>query len=859
MRTLVFCLAFLCSAIPALARHGKGGMLTYEYLGAGSGTNTSQYRVTATHYIDCDGTQFTESAIFLGVFDGSSKTLIRTITISKTSENMVRKTSFGCINPAPDVCFSVATYVQVIELANNENGYILAEQECCRIQGIQNIINSSSYGSTYSATIPGGDNFRKNSNPQFAPRDTAVICYNSPFILDFSATDKDGDQLSYEFCAAEGGGTTTQRQPNPPAAPPYGAVPYAGGFAGGQPLGPEVNINPLTGIISGIAPRVPGKYIVSVCVTERRNGVVLSVTKKEVQVEVANCNLSAAMLPPQYVNCKSFTSTFENQNYSSEVVSYSWDFGVAGTDTDVSTAQQPTFTYPDTGRYVLKLKVSTANGCTDSTTSEVLVYPGFDAGFTFSGSCFQSPFQFTDTTKTRYGEVSSWQWRLGNNSPISEQNPSFQFATIGDYRATLIVRSSKGCADTISKTISVTDRPNLALAFKDTLVCDVDALQLKAIGNGDFSWKSTGRIKNANTATPLVFPTDTTKYVVTLNEKGCVASDTVTVNVLPFITVKLPADTTICRGDSIMLRPESHALQYRWLPGESLNDAGSKFPMAAPQSNTEYRVIANLGRCQDEATMRVKVVPYPQAFAGADTLICYNTSAQLNGNIVASSYRWTHNGTLQNANTLTPIARPLQTTSYILTVSDTQGCPKEVSDTVVVRVEPQVFANAGNDTAIVAGQPLQLAASGGDTYSWQPATGLNNPNIANPVAFLPPEIDSITYRVVVGRNGCFAEDDLKIVVYKLGADILVPSGFTPNGDGRNDLLKPILIGMKNLEHFRIYNRWGQLVFQTQNAGQGWDGRIGGVLQGSGVFIYMATGTTFDDRKIVRKGTVMLIR
>ncbi|RPD50687.1 PKD domain-containing protein [Paracnuella aquatica] len=861
MRTCFLLLLFLCASITGWALHGKGGMLTYEYLGVGAAPNTTKYRITGTHYIDCGGTQFTETAIFVGIFDGAGNKLLRTLTIQKSGQDSIYKKSFGCINPAPNVCFVVATYVQEVELANNAAGYLLVEQECCRIVGIQNLVASNSYGSTFTATVPGGAN-RRNSSPQFAARDTAVICYSSFFRLDMSATDADGDSLSYAFCSALTGGSGSQRQPNPPADPPYNEVGYSAGYSGAIPLGTSVTINPRTGMISGTAPAVTGKYIVSVCVSEYRNGMLIATTKKEVQVEVANCKLSAAVLQPEYINCNSFTSTFENENPNAEVATYSWDFGVSGINTDVSTAQRPSYTYPDTGRYVVKLKVSTTNGCTDSTTTEVAVYPGFAAGFSIDGSCYQSPFVFTDTTKATYGVVNKWKWNIFPVTNSTDQNITHQFSGVGQYPVSMIVSSSKGCIDTIETTVNVYDRPDLKLGFKDTLICSIDTLQLRASGAGTYQWTATngsGRILDAATATPRVFPQDTTFYKVTLTEKTCVATDTVRVAVLPFITVQLPADTSICRGDSIQLLPQSRALQYQWTPATGMDNATARNPMVAPNVTTSYRVTANLGRCQDEATMVVKVAPYPQAFAGRDTLICYDTDVRLQGDMVASAFRWNPSSTLTPANSLLPLARPLQPTAYVLTVSDTLGCPKEVSDTVLVGVVPRIFADAGRDTAVVAGQPLQLQASGGDAYQWSPLFGLNNPDIANPVALLDRETETITYRVSVERDGCYATDSIKVVVYKLGADILVPSAFSPNGDGRNDVLKPILVGMKSLTEFQVYNRWGQLVYSTRTAGQGWDGRIGGSAQGSGVYVFLATGTTFDDRKIVRKGTVMLVR
>src|SRR5215217_1983069 len=118
MKAWIFVLLFLVSTLPAVARHGKGGVLTYEFLGNGSVPNTSRYRVTATHYIDCDGVQFIEQNVYLGIFDGATNDLVATRVIAKTTQQFIQKSYFGCINPAPSVCFVQATYVDVIELEN---------------------------------------------------------------------------------------------------------------------------------------------------------------------------------------------------------------------------------------------------------------------------------------------------------------------------------------------------------------------------------------------------------------------------------------------------------------------------------------------------------------------------------------------------------------------------------------------------------------------------------------------------------------------------------------------------------------------------------------------------------------------
>jgi gliding motility-associated-like protein len=110
----------------------------------------------------------------------------------------------------------------------------------------------------------------------------------------------------------------------------------------------------------------------------------------------------------------------------------------------------------------------------------------------------------------------------------------------------------------------------------------------------------------------------------------------------------------------------------------------------------------------------------------------------------------------------------------------------------------------------------------------------------------------------VTAEGCPGYDTLHIKVYK-GPDIYVPNAFTPDGDGHNDLFRPVLAGTTELYYFNVYNRYGQLVFTTKQPGKGWDGRVNGINQPAGVFVWMVKAKDYLGKLIEKKGTVMLIR
>lgn len=872
MKKLILFLLLSGFTTRLLADHLKGGWISYEYLGAGTDANTSQYRIRVNQYLSCSSTSSqVDTVIYLGIFDSdNSNQLLRTITVSLSSTDIDKKTTYSsCIDPVPDICYRIDKYQAVVTLTNNTNGYTLAVQRCCRITGIINVTNSSAVGVTYTNHIPGIVNdgaYYNNNSPVFAQKDTAVICYNTNFTFDFSATDVDGDSLVYSFTSGISGGSQAGNgaKPNPPSTPPYNNIPYNTGFSGSLPLGSSVSINSQTGLISGRAPSQTGDYVIAVIADEYREGIQIGSTRKEIHITVANCSVSAASLQTEYFSCNSFTNTFTNQSVNSAITSYLWDFGISGTTTDTSHQPTPTYTYSDTGTYHIKLVVTAGDDCVDSATAILKVYPGFTPDFTVTGSCVQHPYQFTDATVTRYGVVDSWNWNFGDVTTTADtshtQNPQYQYTDTTTASVQLIVTNSKGCIDTIAKSIPITARPVLTVPFKDTLICSIDTLLLSASGTGSFSWTPTATMINANTATPSVFPKDTTAYIVTLSNNGCTNTDTITVNVLDYITVNLPADTAICKTDNFTLQPVSQALQYLWSPGTWLSSTTVKNPVATPADSITYLVTANLGKCQASAFIHVKVAPYPEVTAAGDTTICFAATTRLRATTSASKYVWTPASSLLYAGTLTPVAGPQSTTTYLVTVSDTLGCPKTASDSVVVTVIPRVNAYAGNDTSVVAGQPLQLQASGGITYLWSPATGLSSSAIAAPIATLYGNIDSITYTVRVSTiEGCYADDRITVKIYKTQPELFIPTGFTPNSDGKNDVLKPILAGMQKLLYFNVYNRLGQLLFSTSQEGVGWDGTYSGIPQPPGTYVFMAQAIDYSNVTVTRKGTVVLIR
>ncbi len=888
MKKFLLLILLTVPALSLVAEHIRGGEMYYKYLGPGVAANTSKYLITVKLYLNCNATggqlDLKEP---LTIFQRSNNIQFgNVIDAPFTREETIQydPNSNPCItNPPIDVCYKLRYYDQEIELPNSLDGYIIALQRCCRIDGIVNIQpRSNQYGATYQCTIPGtiagvSPEAYMNSSPIFNPNDAVAICYGSPFTFDFSATDAvDSDSIVYRLCNAyrgggpgSGTGCITCAQPNPAASPPYNSIPYNGQYSGSIPLGINVSINSATGLLSGIAPSVEGQYVVTACAYEYRDQKLINVHRKDIHIRVSDCIPLKALLKPDYSYCDDFLVTFKNEQVNPANSVYIWQYGdntKPDTTTDVEGRMQHLFA--DTGTYTIKLKVILAGQCLDSTTTLAKVYPGFFPNFSITGTCLLKPIQFNDLTTSRYGTPSKWRWNFGDETTEDDtshvKSPSWQYSTVGLKPVELIVESNKGCIDTLTLNADVRDKPPITLAFKDTLICSnvlvQDTLQLHAGGNGLFTWSPLVQILRTNTPDPLVFPKTTTTYHVQLDENGCVNVDSVRVRVVPVVTLELGNPITICLTDTIQLRPAGDGLKFTWTTNPSpspINDINVKNPLVSPTDQfTTYSVIAEIGKCSALDDVTIKTVPYPTARAGADTTICFGDTASIHASMIAATFSWTPTNTLSNPAILNPRAFPRTTTPYVLRVQDVLGCPKPSYDTIVVKVLPQLFAFAGNDTAVVIGEPLQLNGKGADLYEWTPPTYLNRNDIKNPVANLN---NSFTYQLkIYTPEGCFDLDTINIKVFRTNPQIFVPNVFRPDGS-QNNRLRPIPVGITQMEYFRVFNRWGQMVFQTSQHGMGWDGRLGGKPQDSGMYVWEVKGKDYTGKMVIKKGIAMLLR
>ena len=335
-------------------------------------------------------------------------------------------------------------------------------------------------------------------------------------------------------------------------------------------------------------------------------------------------------------------------------------------------------------------------------------------------------------------------------------------------------------------------------------------------------------------------------------------------------------DQTVCDGNSVTLVPTTNATQFVWT-GNSLSNTSGAQTTASPNTNSTYTLIATLGRCQAFDTININVLPAPTADAGIDTEICFGQDHQLSGS-GGVSYQWSPANYLGGiTNIPNPLVkRPDSTIVYSLHVWDGNNCRSLVPATVTVTVTPPIVVTTNPpDTIVFIGDQIQLAAySPGYIYTWVPiGTGfdqnvLSDSNIYNPLLTV---FNDQTYKIIATTDaGCAGETLFTVKAFK-GPEIYVPNAFTPDKDGKNDYLRPFPVGIKSITYFKVFNRWGQVVYSWNGASNGpvvfdmmsstigWDGSVSGRPTGTGTFVWVAEGVTKDGKKITRKGTTTLIR
>lgn len=673
------------------AFHIIGGEISYQC------TGNNNYQITLKVYRDCNGggAPFDMPAhlfIFPAV-GGSYIELLDNPTITSLPVN----TSNPCMIAPPNICVEEGIYTFNVNLPPSTGGYYAVYQRCCRNSTIINLVNPNTQGATYMAHIPDPAKAVCNSSPYFNNFPPIVICAYEPLTFDHSATDPDGDSLVYSLCAPFTGGSQLAPQPIPASPPPYAKVIYQAPYNETNPLpaNPPLSIDPATGLLTGTPTQI-GQYVVGVCVKEYRNGVLLGIHRREFQFNVANCNpLVVASIPTPgnkdtIYNCSNFNVSFTNQSVGAS--NFHWDFGVPGIQSDTSNLFEPSFTYPDTGTYLVRLIANPGYICSDTDTVVLKLYPSLTADFQAMSACPDEPVLFTDLSQTTYGQITKYEWFFGDGTVDTIPNPQHAYGQGGTYQVILRVTNSIGCVEQIARQVEVYPKPvadfkfgtpclNAPLPFTDASVVSSGTITSWKWDFGDGSPPEFGSF-------PAHVYSQAGTYQVTLivsTDHGCLDTVTRTVNIVNPVQATVSSDTTICFGDFARLSA-SGGLYYEWSPQAGVLKPFDPNPRVSPPVTTTYTVNVSDDCFNDTATVTVTVLPLPEVTARPDTAVYYGDSVWLWAVTNGVAYHWQPDPLVTNPFQLNTWALPSQPMTYTITVTGQNGC--KASDEVTIKLIP---------------------------------------------------------------------------------------------------------------------------------------------------------------------------
>lgn len=440
------------------------------------------------------------------------------------------------------------------------------------------------------------------------------------------------------------------------------------------------------------------------------------------------------------------------------------------------------------------------------------------------------------------GQTYQWSPTTGLNN-FSIGNPKASPQTSTPYK--VVVSTSFGCTDSTTIVVPVTARPNVNGPHT---ICQADSAQLLASGANQYHWYPSYGLNNNKVANPKAAPSITTKYkVVTINNQGCIDSAFVSITVNQKPSIQISPSKNICKGDTTTLAATG-GIAYKWFPNQYLNGNAASTILAFPPATATYKVsVLNDKGCYDTASVDIYVQEKPNLSLGVDTTICKGQSLKLDATIAgAENYRWSDGSSTQQIKVTTK-------GMYAVAVN-VVGCSTPVYDTVMVFTKDLPKVYLPGDTTHCNYSTLFLSVEGEnvDSYLWN--TGSTDSfTIAN---------TSGNY-TVQATNSCGIFEAFTNVSLKVCSDDLYfPNAFSPNFDGKNDKFKAVYLNGYNVFEYelKVFNRWGEVVFETKNPSGGWDGRYKGKVQGNDVFVWTANYRKSVDGTIISKnGTVMLIR
>lgn len=873
-RWLAYSFIVLGIHFQGFASHIVGGEMYYDYLG------NNQYRIYVALYRDCASTGAAfDSPLLLGVFNSANQMVMQVEVPFPGSTNLPVVFNNPCVTPPSGICTERAIYITVITLPPTPDGYTCSYQRCCRGPNISNLNNPDDTGITLTTRITGtNNNALVNSSPRFLNYPPLVICNNENLNFNHSATDPDGDSLAYELTTPFAGANSFNPAPNPVPAPNYPQVSWAPSFSANVPLGAgsTTTINPTSGALF-VDANALGLYVVGIRVKEYRNGVLINSTVRDFLFRVVNCVVELQSIineqeqSPGFVSyCQGLTFTFDNQSWGGS--NYAWDFGVPGITTDVSTAFEPTYTFPAPGTYNITLIVNPGWTCSDTMVMPFTFQNPLQVDFTYDDSlCFDG--NSSDFAAQLNGHPGTeLTWTFGNAANPQTATGAIvndvSFNAPGNYPVKL-VGNYDVCSDSITHTIVILPQPGANFNLPVNYECNglTQTFTNASQGATNYRWDFgvAGSVTDVSTATnpTFTFPAAGT-YTVTLIASIGTCTDTIRKD----FTVYEPLDVSFTHNDSLCITDNSFNFVGN-VTGPSITTYSWNFgPNATPSSAQTINVngvvydqpgqftvtlTGSFLNCSETATSQLFVFREPEVnFGMIDGLQCVPFEAHFIDSSVADtpiSYLWNFGdgGTSTEQN---PVHVYTSTGQFPVTLQiwTAAGCIDTLTMTRVdlINVHPRPVSAFSVDppTTDICHSTIQFTDHSfgaisvfysfddlGDLLEGPPVSTEDNPSYT----YLS-DGTHWPYQIATNEFGC--KDTSRTSVFIEPFTVYVPNAFTPDGnDYNNEFYAQSYLDAVEWE-MSVYNRWGELLFKTNDQYAKWDGFYEGQLVPSGVYTYV---------------------
>lgn len=561
-----------------------------------------------------------------------------------------------------------------------------------------------------------------------------------------------------------------------------------------------------------------------------------------------------------YQGCNVYVDTFHVLFIPEPIVNIGNDtaFCVGGTIV-LSSIQPAGYTYEwNTGSRADTIHASSTdvywlrvyNGCyvTDSIHVLISPFPIVDLGpdlFNCSGAPFtlQSAGTFSAPT---------YAWNTGASTS------SIVATSTGTYWESISVA---GCAaaDTIQVTIY---HDTLRLLNRDTAICRGQFIQAMANINPDATcqWLPTAGMSNSRIPMTMIRPDTSAMYVVHVYLTGCPEiSDSFFVDVQPIPSVFAGGNRFVCEFDTLNIRANVSPMWYggyiyNWSPATGLDLTTSQTVVFTPGISTKYSITVTtpIG-CRSQDSILVTVNPGNFATLSPGGNLCPHDSIQMFAT-GGTSYRWLPSRYVDDSTSASPWIKAITSTQYSMIATSAAGC----NDTLKanINVFPGALISLPDSIVLYPGDSYQLQPlTNCVSFTWFPSAGLNYNNIINPLA--NPITNTDYYVDGVTSDGCKTRAYVN-VMRRAHTLFTAPNAFTP-GSGINNKFRLIRRGDGGLSFFRIFNRWGNVVFETKDVNEGWDGTFNGEPQPFGVYIYEIEAIGADGMLWNKRGNVTLLR